>query len=60
MKKILIYLLLGVSLFACNDSDDDTGARKVNVKNEFRVKEIRGTNALGEIIRWVYLIMQRN
>ena len=45
MKKILIYLLLGVSLFACNDSDDDTGARKVNVKNEFRVKEIRGTNA---------------
>lgn len=44
MKRIIIFILLGLIAASCNNDDDD--AIKGNVgKNEFRVKTIRGTNA---------------
>lgn len=43
MKKIVIYLLLGLVIAACDKDDDNTPTRSA-VKNQFRVKEIKGSN----------------
>ena len=45
MRKLLLYFMLCVTMFACNDSDDDGISSGVNeIKNKFRVKEISGEN----------------
>lgn len=43
MKKLILYLMLCVSVIACNDSDDGVDAGQA-AKNKFRVKEISGKN----------------
>lgn len=45
MRKLLLYFMLCVTMFACNDSEDDGIDGGVNgIKNKFRVKEINGEN----------------
>lgn len=45
MKKLILYLVLCVSVIACNDSDDDSvNVGQETVVNKFRVQEISGKN----------------
>lgn len=44
MKKLLIFILLGLIVASCNKDDDDIALGNSG-KNGFRVKEIKGSNA---------------
>lgn len=44
MKELILYLMLCVSVIACNDSDDGVSVGQDAVTNKFRVKEISGKN----------------